>query len=368
MEQQPQQELALAIVGLGKMGIMHAAMASACPGALVAALVDVDPKVGAHVRSIGLDAPFYASLQEAVGNEELDAAVVAAPSHVHRPLVEAAFDAGLDVLCEKPLAHTLADAQALAKAARGREGLCAAVGFMKGHQELFLSSARLLREGALGEIRRFHASVYLSQVFSPKSGWTFTKEQAGGGVLINTGIHLVHLVWLLFGRVTAVTCRAKSMHSSTGVEDTLTAILECESGAAGSIDMSWSVPGCDVEYTRVVAEGTNGVMELDDFRRRLHLLAPWGDLPKGLSATHQSATDQAPFTLTPDYCGEGYCNEMADFVRACRADEKPRYGFDDGYEMQRIVDALYRAADSKEWIELNPPAGLRRPNLRLKSE
>jgi len=354
-------EISLAIVGLGKMGIMHAAMASACAGARVGALVDMDPKVGANVQSIGVEAPFYTDLRAAVEGERLDGAVIATPSHTHRRLVEAAFEAGLDVLCEKPLAHTLQDAQALAEAARQRPGLCAAMGFMKGHQGLFLSSARLLREGALGEVRRFHASVCLSQVFSPKSGWTFTQELSGGGVLINTGIHLIHLSSLLFGRVAAVTCRARPMHSS--VEDTLSAILEFESGVFGSVDMSWSVPGYEVEYTRIVVEGENGVMELDDFRRRLHLLRPWRDLPKGLSVVHQSQGDCAPFTLTPDYCGEGYCNEMCDFVEAVRLDRPPRYTLEDGYEIQRIIDGLYQSAQRAEWLPLRPPAGMRNPRL-----
>jgi predicted dehydrogenase len=351
MNETRHEEASLAIVGLGKMGIMHAAMASQCPGARVGALVDPDRKLGAHVRSIGVEAPIYGSLREAAASESLQGAVIAAPSFAHRSVVEEALEAGLHVLCEKPLAHTMDDARAMAEAARGRPGQRAGVAFMKGHMPLFLSSAELLSQGVLGEIRRFRASVCLSQVFSPKKGWTFTKERSGGGVLINTGIHLVHLCRLLFGRISAVYGKARPMHSA--VEDTLTAILEFDNGAFGSLDMSWSVPGYEVEYTHIVVEGSNGVMELDDFNRRLHLLEAWGDLPKGLSVAHQSQEDSARFTLTPDYCGAGYYAEMADFVEAIRLGRAPRYTFEDGLEIQRVVDALYRSAGGEGRTEVS---------------
>jgi predicted dehydrogenase len=349
----------IGVCGLGKMGIMHAAMASACDSAKVGALIDLDPKLGAHVQSIGVNAPHYSDLREAAEKEDLDAVAIATPSFTHRALAEMALDCGLHVLCEKPSAHTLADAQAMAEAAKAHPDRRASIGFMKGHQGLFLSSAKVLRDGALGEVRRFRATVCLSQVFSPKKGWTFTKDKSGGGVLINTGIHLIHLCSLLFGRVTALYCKARPMHSS--VEDTLTAILEFESGVFGSVDMSWSVPGYDVEYTHIVAEGENGVMELDDFRRRLHLLSSWNGLPKGLSVEHQSQTDKAAFSLTPDYGGEGYYNEMADFADAILAGRAPRYSFEDGYQIQRIVDGLYRSADGEGRVVFDPPAGLAEP-------
>jgi len=349
----------LGIVGLGKMGVMHAAMASQCEGAKVAALIDLDPKLAAHVKSIGVEAPCYQSLEEARKATRLDALVIAAPSFAHLPLASEALQAGLHVLCEKPLAYSLEDAQAMVRAASAHPGQVNAVAFMKGHMGLFVDTARVLREGVLGEVRRFHASVYLSQVFSPKSGWTFTRERSGGGVLINTGIHLIHLCSLLFGRVTALYCKARPMHSN--VEDTLTAILEFENGAFGSVDMSWSVPGYETESTRIVAEGSNGTMELDDLRRRLHLLSPWNDLPKGVSVAHQAQFDQAKFSLTPDYAGEGYYREMEDFVAAIRASRPARYTFEDGLQIQRIVDALYRSADDAGRVELDPPAGLVAP-------
>ena len=349
-------KIRLGVVGMGKMGVMHATMASQCPGVELAALIDVNKALAANVQSMGTQARTYDSLSRAIAEEKLDGITIAAPSFVHRPLSTEALEAGLHVLCEKPIAHTLEDAKEMAELAAAKPGQIAAVAFMKGHMGLFLDSAQLLRDGVLGEVRRFSASVYLSQVFSPKSGWTFTKERSGGGVLINTGIHLIHLCSLLFGRVTALYCKARPMHSS--VEDTLTAILEFENGCFGSVDISWSVPGYETEATRVVVEGSNGVMELDDYRRRLHLLNATQDLPKGFSVEHTSKFDKASFSLTPDYCGEGYYNEMRDFADAIREKRAPKYTFEDGYQIQRIVDGLYRSADGEGRVTFDPPAGL----------
>ena len=117
-----------------------------------------------------------------------------------------------------------------------------------------------LREGYIGELRRFRASVYLSQVLGPRKGWTFTKDKAGGGVLINTGIHLVHFLRVLFGDVARVNALARPMHSA--VEDTLTALFEFRSGVFGCYDTSWSVPGYQTEGTTVLVEGDEGTMEI----------------------------------------------------------------------------------------------------------
>lgn len=339
--------LRVAIVGLGKMGVMHAAMCQAVPGARVAALMDLDPGLGSQVRSMGVDAPFYESLDDLLrGAEDLDAAIVATPQFTHRQIATACLESGLHVLCEKPLAHTIDDARAMAQAAAERPDLVCAVGFMKGHYPHWLEAARRLSEGWLGAPRRFRATVYLSQVLGPRKGWTFTKDKAGGGILINSGIHLVHFLTVLFGDVQRVVARSRPMHSA--VEDTLAALIEFRSGVFGSYDTSWSVPGYQTEGTTVVVECDDGMLEItDDCLRSFHLHGS-ERLEKGWTREHRAEFDRAAFNLSPDYGGEGYYNQVEDFVRAIRAGGRPRYDWQTGLAVQRVVDALYRSCESGE--------------------
>ena len=346
--------LRIAIVGLGKMGVMHAAMCHALPGVEVAALMDLSPGLGSQVQSMGVKAPFFTSLDSMFDEiKNLDAAVVATPQFTHRSVAVACLQRGLHVFCEKPLAHTLSDARAMADEAARHTDKVTAVGFMKGHDPIWREAARRMRTNWIGAPRRFRAAVYLSQVFGPMKGWTFTKERAGGGILINSGIHLVHFLRVLFGDVARVTALARPMHSE--VEDTLAALIEFKSGVFGSLDMSWSVPGYPTEGTTVFVESDEGTLEItDDFLRTHHLKESVGDggAPKGWTVNHRSEFDKAAINVSPDYGGEGFYDEMADFTQAIQEGRPALYDWAEGLRTQETVDALYRSAESRQPITL----------------
>ncbi|MBN1866519.1 NAD-dependent epimerase/dehydratase family protein [Candidatus Sumerlaeota bacterium] len=349
----PSRTVRLAVVGLGKMGVMHSAMCGAAPGVSVGALMDADPKLGSQVQSMGVDAPFFSSLDAMFDKaRDLDGVVIATPQFTHREIAVACLERGLHVFCEKPLAHTLDDARAMAEAQKTHPDRVTAIGFMKGHYPLWLEAARRLRDGWIGPPRRFRATVYLSQVLSPKKGWTFTKDLSGGGILINSGIHLVHFLRVLFGDVERVTARSRPMHSQ--VEDTLAALVEFRSGVFGSYDTSWSVAGYETEGTTVLVEGDEGTLEIaDDWLRTYHLTGA-GGAPKGWSRTHRAELDHAAFTMSPDYGGEGYYNQIEDFARAIREGGRARYDWTEGLRVQEVVDALYRSCESGKTIAIGP--------------
>ncbi len=347
----------IAIIGLGKIGLMHASMCHAAPATRVVALIDRDKGLGAQTQSWGIDAPFFTSLDEAVENVPgLEAAVIATPQFTHREIATACLEKGLHVLCEKPLAHTLDDARAMAAAEAGHPDLATAVAFMKGHYPMWREAARRIQNGWIGTPRRFRASVYLSQVTSPKKGWTFTKDLSGGGILINSGIHLVHFLSLCFGPAKSASALMRSMHSD--VEDTLCALLQYQTGVFGSYDASWSVPGYPTEGTTVLVEGDEGTLEITDDVLRTHHLTGNGDAPKGWSQEHRAAFDSAAFTASPDYGGEGWYNQALDFARAVRGDKKPRVSWREGLEASAVVDAIYRsAADGGAPAPVQPQGG-----------
>jgi len=150
----------------------------------------------------------------------------------------------------------------------------------------------------------------------------------------------------LFGDAARATALARPMHSN--VEDSLAALIEFRSGVFGSLDMSWSVPGYQTEGTTVLVEGDAGTMEIgDDLLRTWHLTGK-GEAPRGWSTTHRAELDRARFNLSPDYGGEGYYNQIEDFARAIREGGRARYDWAEGLRVQRLVDALYRSAESKQ--------------------
>ncbi len=342
------------VAGLGKMGIMHAAMLGVIPGGRVAALVDRDERHAEHVRSMGIDAPVFGDLAACLDALRPEGVFITTPTFTHRPLFELCLTREIPAFCEKPLAPTLADALAMVQAARARPQLPVAVGFMLGHNPLFRKAADLLRRGVPGRIRSFRAVCRLSQVFSPKKGWTFTREQAGGGVLINSGCHLLFVLDLLFGPPRSVFARASGVHNP--VEDTLAALLEYPDGLWGTVEVTWSVPGHELQCHDIEVIGTQGTLEVGNDVLRLWLSQKHEEYPAGWSLWPRAALEpRAPFNLSPDYCGDEFYLEVRDFVDAVRRQRPPRVGLDDALRVQTLIDAIYRSAEQRAPVSLAPP-------------
>jgi predicted dehydrogenase len=347
-DQNPGRCMNCAVVGLGKIGIMHTAMVRNIPGARLAALVDRESRLGRHVQSMmGTPVPFFASIEEAVRHVPLQAALVCTPQFAHRAVAEICLESGLDVFVEKPLAHSLDDAEAMVDLLHRHDAI-AAVGFMKAHEGLYQEVGRLLQENTLGELRRVEATCYLSQVFAPKQGWIYARKLSGGGMVINSTCHLLHALQDWFGPVQAVTACCRSIHS-TEVEDEASIELECGTLPV-HINTSWSRPGYETEASIIRIDGSAGKLEVDDSGLRLELCETLGrENPVGFWP--RARFEQAAFNLSPGYGGEGYFREDADFVQACLERRPARVGWEEGLAVQRIIDAIYRSQGRRIELE-----------------
>jgi len=330
----------VAIAGLGKMGLMHSAIVSASPDAQVVAVVDPQPQLAHYVKSLGLDAPFYTSVEQMLERTEVDAVFVCTPGAAHLPTAQACVQRGVHVFVEKPLADTLDNARRMYDLVKDTT-IVHAVGYMKSHYPLYQKMRALAQGGTLGRIHQCHCTVYLSQVFRSPKGWVYSKDQSGGGIIINSTCHLLFLLQWFFGHVTGVFARGGSIHSE--VEDVATIILEFESGVVASIDTSWGVPGYTVEHTQMLIVAEGGSLEITDDRARLFLSRDAGEYQQGWTPFHRSDFDKAPVDLSSDYGGEGYCNEDFEFIRCCATGAEPLVSWRDGLKVQEIIEAIYRS-------------------------
>lgn len=339
-----------AVAGLGKMGIMHAAMIQASGLGRVGALIDADANTARQVSSMGAQAPTFNSLEACLNQMRPAGVWITTPQFLHRPMLETCLAHGLPVFCEKPLAHTLADAEAMAQAAARHPELPIAVGFMLGHNPLFQRAAAMIGQGVIGEIKSFNASCRLSQVFSPKKGWTFQKDRAGGGVLINSGCHLLFVLYQLLGLPQQVTARGSGVHND--VEDTFAALLDY-AGFWGTVEVTWSVPGHELQTHDVEIIGTGGTIEVGNEVLRLWLSKALPGYRTGWSEwRRQTTAPVAEFSLSPDYCGDEFFLEDRDFIEAVRDRRPPKVGVAEALQVQRLLDALYRSMAAGHAIEL----------------
>lgn len=343
--------ISCAIAGLGKMGIMHASMLSAIPGASIAGLIDLDVKNCKMIASMGVEAPAFQDLIECIEKAKPRAIWITTPQSTHRRLMEQCLERGVAVFVEKPLAHTVEDALAMAKLARHHADIPVGVGYMLGHNPLFAMARDLIDLGVLGQVKCFRASCRLSQVFSPKKGWTFTREGAGGGVLINSGVHLLYAMHLLFGRPRGVTARGGGVHNE--VEDALGALIDYESGVWGQVEVNWSVPGYENQTTDIEVVGTAGTITMANEHLRLWLARKGAKHPAGWSEWRREDLEpRAAFIMSPDYCGDEFYLEDLDMIEAVREGRKPRVDADTAYEVQEALHAIYVSLRGGDYVDL----------------
>jgi len=334
----PRRPVRVAVVGLGKMGLAHTSVLANIPGCAIAGLVDPTKASGKRLLGMGHKVPWYASLDDMLAACRPDAVFVCSPQHVHWPIAKRAIEAGIPVFVEKPLAHTLADAEALAALARAK-GVPVACGYTLAYWPVFVAAGEALAAGVIGPLRGVRSSMYLSQVFGPKQGWMYDATRSGGGVVANLSSHLLFLLEWYFGSPASVVATARRLHSS--VEDELSAVLQLQGGAEIRFETSWSVPGYPLSDVRVEAEGENGRLTVSAESLEMDLHEARGGCPAGRSVVLPA---DLPHPARFELNGEGYYLEDAGFLDWVTGGPPPPTGLDIALRVQRTMDALYRSA------------------------
>lgn len=197
-----QSPLRIAILGCGAITrIEHLPTVLAHSGIRLLALVDQQVSRAQNLARIhGLECQVFTDYRSVFGG--VDAVINALPNHAHAPVTLDCLQAGIHVLCEKPLAIRGADALACAKAAQGGQKILAV-----GMNRRFTSSNALLRlilsEGLLGELKDYDCQYGGAFDWKSASGFYFSKELAGGGALLDFGVHLLDSLTNWFGDVCA---------------------------------------------------------------------------------------------------------------------------------------------------------------------
>lgn len=222
--------IGLGIIGTGKHGARYLAHVAAgdVPGCRIAALCRRDRAAGeAQARAAG--ARFHADPRDLIADPDVDAVVMVVPPTLNVGLATATARAGKALLVEKPLAPTLADCRVIADAI-ARAGVTA----MVAHTLRFNAVVRTLRD-ALPTIGPLHA-VVLSQRFEPsRLSWLDRRAEAGGGIVLHTGVHSFDALRFVTGRE-AVRVTAAAARVATGeTEDNYAAIVEMDDGLLAQV-------------------------------------------------------------------------------------------------------------------------------------
>ena len=334
----PLRPVRVAVVGLGKMGVAHTAVLSMIPDCEVVGLADHHAPLGRSVRGMGHRAPFFSGIEPLLSKAMPDAVFVCTQPDAHLAVARVAIEAGLAVFVEKPLAHTLADAEALAALAASRNA-AVSCGYTLAYWPVFAAARRALEVGAIGALRQARSSMYLSQVFGQRRGWMVDPARSGGGVVANVSSHLLFLLEWFLG--TPVEVRATWNRIYGTVEDELHGMMRLASGAEVGFDSSWSVPGYPFSAVVIELEGENGKLLVSNDALELDLIAACDPFPAGHTRLRHA---ELPQPARFDVNGEGYYLEDAAFLGWATGGPEPPTTVERALRVQRMIHALYESA------------------------
>ena len=273
--------------------------------------------------------PFHASYQ-ALLDAKPDGVLVCSENSRHRSLVEMAAAGGVHVLCEKPLATTLEDAQAMIEACR-TAGVILMTAFPMRFSAPLLEVKGQLDAGALGQVYCLNTTNQGRMPIAERS-WFVDRELAGGGAIMDHTVHLADIMrWFLGNEVTEVYAQSNHiLHSQTvEVETAGLLMLTFADGTFATIDCSWSKPLNYPTWGGLTMEliSARGLTVIDAFSQNLNVY------------------QQLPATNAWHYWGSDANQAMVEeFVAAIRDGRQPAVTGKDGYRALEITLAAYQSA------------------------
>lgn len=265
---------------------------------------------------------------------ELDAVLVCTPPSTHRDVCCSLMERGIHVLCEKPLAISSADAEAMIAAAEAR-GLHFTMASKFRYVADVQKAKELIGNGTIGEVVLFE-NVFTGRV-DMSTRWNSNPEIAGGGVLIDNGTHSVDVARFCLGELAEVQAMEGNRIQLLPVEDTAKMFIRSRNGVLGSIDLSWSVSK-ELPYF-IAVYGSEGT-----------ILVGWRE-------SKFRRAGEAEWTIF----GAGYDKfaafrgQIENFAGVVRGEESLVVTPEDALASVQVIEAAYRSLSRGAWEPIMEP-------------
>lgn len=361
--------LDVGFIGGGTVARWHADTLASLDATLTA-VADIDSSVRASFAA-GYDIPErYEEYERMLDAERLDAVVVAVPNVLHADCAIAALDTGVNVLCEKPLADTVANAERIA-AAEAESEATVMVGFMRPFESHIAAAKEKIDRGELGELYELDLE-YVRRRGVPGLGSWFTSERAaGGGAVIDIGVHMLHLGLHLLEFPTLDTVTAstgthfgdkenythihmwgdESGEGEFTVEDHARAFVRTRDGTTIHLRCAWAANREPVHQVRVLGDRSGATFSADDDSLSLYSTEDGGLSDTTVRFPSLAADDTLDFPNAGTFTAEW--NYFAEVIAGER--EHVRNTVEEGLAIQYLIDAIYESADAGEEVAVENP-------------
>ncbi|MCL4514955.1 MAG: Gfo/Idh/MocA family oxidoreductase [Firmicutes bacterium] len=326
-------KLKVALVGCGRVSSVHAAALHKLDETELAVAVDVKADRAKETAET-YGCRWTTDYREVLKDKEIDAVEICTPHYLHAEMAIAAARAGKHILTEKPMALSVADANAMIKAA-DENGVALGVIFQNRYNEASQAVKRAIERGELGTLRGTRAFLTWdrSDDYYRDSDWKGTWDKEGGGVLIDQAIHTIDQMQWLVGEVDFIQATYSTRaHDFIKVDDVAEAYLKFKNGAVGCL-----YANCFYTYDADVfleVQGDKGVAQILKDVARIKI---------GNETRIVEPTTDNP-TLGKGYWGMSHSRQIEKFYRALLRGEKPEIDGHAGKAAMQIVLAMYESA------------------------
>lgn len=327
---------------------MHLPTFARLPGVEVVSVVAASEASARRVAERHGIAAWSTDLEAAIADPRVTLVDIVAPNDVHAPAVVAAAAAGKDAICIKPLARSLAEADAMlaaVEAVGARLFYAENVPFIPSVQE----ARRLVEAGHIGSLFRVKACEGIGR---PHADWFFDRERTGGGAIIDMAVHSIAFCEAMAAsRTRSVYAEADTFlwADETTAEDTAVLTLRLESGAIGQCEDSWSLAGA--MDSRFEAFGSAGRILIDNLHRQpMQVVSATGSDGLGSGWTY-------PLPV-PGYIADGHQAMLGHFVDCIRTGAPSPMAGEYGRHMVAVVEAAHRSLRTgrREAVDVAQPS------------
>lgn len=325
----------VALVGCGRIGQRHLQAIIHCPEVELAATVDPDLDRAA-AAAVAFDAASFPDVTSLLAKmPDLDGVIVATPSGTHRALTEQVVKAGLNVVVERPMALSSADAKAMAAAASLARRVLAVNHFDR-LLDTVSSAFRVFREGRLGRILEGGVSVRLSrsQSYYDSTRWRGTRAM-DGGVLFNQTAHVLDVLLQFSGPIAEVFAYTGTLTHNIESEDTAVGVLKAANGGLFTVNATTSVYAQDLEE-RLVLVGETGSISLGPTLKRVEAWRVESDDEDSLKERVNQVAQRPSW--------QSHLEALRDFCRAVTQGETSQLSGQSAVAVVEVVQALIESS------------------------
>lgn len=335
-------KLRFGMIGAGAISNLHLPAIAAREDCEIVCVADANVEQ-AQARAEQYSAPrFVANYDELVAMDDVDAIVIGIPSRFHADASIKALKSGKHVLCEKPMARSLEECDAMLAAA-AEAGKVLQIGFVRRFDDDWGMMRKLVQDGKAGRPCMWRRIICGAAPGPPNYGEWYSDSRFSDGPLLESGAHDLDFLRYTFGNVKAVTAHMDHLSHHGDVLDNSIVILYFESGDQALVQWSWSL-------ARGTASGFRG-MDVIGPEGSIHEGAPIEDRKYGIKVSRAEGEELVEYMnrRNEETWGQGQIN---DFVHCIKTGATPRATGLDGRACQEIYHAAVKSMQEGRRVEL----------------